>query len=290
MSDEQLQSEQKKASGFFTAIGDFFTSWGANGAAWQLTLCSFLGLIIIFYIVLHLNGQGSEYVKLNANQVQTVNNLMSNFPESDTQSQATDDTVLGPKIPGVVDSLNTAKNVPAEKQANANQKESPTKSSSAFNRIRRNLLIVKYLQNEYDGNLETKKLDSVKSLLSDLDNKDAGNFLKDKMLLSKSFFWLTGNSIYFEAWMWSLIGVLVSLIYYVSIANTKSLNTAGDDDSGPFDPKAVSPQIAKMFYAPVCTIVLILGYHYMSDKNGNMVDIAVNNGFIIFSFICCFFS
>lgn len=292
MSKEQLETNQNKADGFFNAIGDFFTSWGASGTAWQLTLCSSLGLILIFYLIFHFYKPGSEYVQLNKDQMQTLNNLIANFPDSGKQTDVPFSkegaTLVQPPPPK--DSSDTAKAAASSKTTTSPKKETIAKNQLTNSRDERDKLIIKYLQNEYNEKLGERNLDSLKSFLYDLNNKDAGTFLKDKMLLSKSFFWLTGNCIYLEAWMWSLIGVLVSLIYYVSIANTKSQNTAGDDDSGPFDPKAVSVQIAKMFYAPVCTLVLILGYHYMSDKNGNMVDLAVNKGVIIFSFICGFFS
>jgi hypothetical protein len=109
-------------------------------------------------------------------------------------------------------------------------------------------------------------------------------------MLMRSYFWLTGSKTYLEAWLWCLIGVFASLIYYVSIANTKSLTTAGDEDSGSFKPGEIPGQIGKMFYAPAVTIVLILGYHYLSGGNSNMIDISVNNGLIVFSFIAGFFS
>lgn len=45
-----------------------------------------------------------------------------------------------------------------------------------------------------------------------------------------------------------------------------------------------------MFYAPACTIVLVLGYQYLTDSNDNMIDISVNNGLIVFAFVSGFFS
>lgn len=247
-----MGNEDKKnknwADKTFKGITDFFISLGANGAVWQLTLCVLLGLVVTFYVGVHYcsipncKNSGKEYIQLNKEQMQKLNNLISNY--SDTPSE----------------------------------------------HLIRDVKIIEYLKNEYNQELDDSQLKHIQSLLGVFKNTEAGNLLKDQRFLSNSFFWLTGNGIYKEAWLWSLIGVLVSLIYYVSIANSKSQETAGDDDAGTFNIKEVPSQVAKMFYAPACTIVLILGYHYLSDKNGNMVDISVNKGLIVFSFICGFFS
>lgn len=154
----------------------------------------------------------------------------------------------------------------------------------------RTRLVMLFLKGEYDDKLSGTLSNELTTMLNMTGNGEAYDYLADKKMLMQSYFWLTGSKTYLEAWLWCLIGVLASLIYYVSIANTKSLTTAGDEDSGSFNPGEIPGQIGKMFYAPAVTIVLILGYHYLSGSNSNMIDISVNNGLIVFSFIAGFFS
>jgi len=156
--------------------------------------------------------------------------------------------------------------------------------------LQRNLFLDHFLRTELHQKINRQQLSETMALLTQMKNQDITDYLIDKKFLVSSPFWLTGNKTYLEAFFWSLMGVLVSLVYYVSIANAKSLNTAGTEDSGSFDPAEISGQVAKMFYAPACTIVLVLGYQYITDSNDNMIDISVNNGLIVFAFISGFFS
>ena len=162
-------------------------------------------------------------------------------------------------------------------------------SSGTVNNAKRNSFLDHFLRNELHQKIDQPQLNETMALLAQMKNQDLTDYLIEKKFLVSSPFWLTGNKTYLEALLWSLMGVLVSLIYYVSIANTKSLSTAGTEDSGSFDPAEISGQVAKMFYAPACTIVLILGYQYVTDANDNMIDISVNNGLIVFAFISGFF-
>ena len=157
-------------------------------------------------------------------------------------------------------------------------------------RQQRDAYLIAFLKSEMHQQLDQKEFAQTMDLVGKMNHESVIDYLAEKKFLVHSIFWLTGNKTYIEALLWSLMGVLVSLIYYVSIANTKSLHTAGTDDSGSFDPAEISGQVAKMFYAPTCTIVLILGYQYLIDANNSMIDISVNNGLIVFSFISGFFS
>lgn len=176
------------------------------------------------------------------------------------------------------------------KYLNNDQNKSSNSDSISFYRQQRDTYLIAYLKSEMHQQLDQEEFTRTMDLISKTNHENVIDFLAEKKFLVHSVFWLTGNKAYLEALLWSLMGVLVSLIYYVSIANTKSLHTAGTDDSGSFDPAEISGQVAKMFYAPTCTIVLILGYQYLIDTNNSMIDISVNNGLIVFSFISGFFS
>lgn len=176
------------------------------------------------------------------------------------------------------------------KYLNNDPSNSATIDSITFFRQQRDAYLIAFLKSEMHQQLDQKEFTQTMDLVAKMNNESVIEFFAEKKFLVHSVFWLTGNKTYIEALLWSLMGVLVSLIYYVSIANTKSLHTAGNDDSGSFDPAEISGQVAKMFYAPTCTIVLILGYQYLIDSNNSMIDISVNNGLIVFAFISGFFS
>lgn len=176
------------------------------------------------------------------------------------------------------------------KYLNNDPSKSATIDSITFFRQQRDAYLIAFLKSEMHQQLDQKEFTQTMDLVAKMNNESVIDFFAEKKFLVHSVFWLTGNKTYIEALLWSLMGVLVSLIYYVSIANTKSLHTAGNDDSGSFDPAEISGQVAKMFYAPTCTIVLILGYQYLIDSNNSMIDISVNNGLIVFAFISGFFS
>ena len=84
---------------------------------------------------------------------------------------------------------------------------------------------------------------------------------------------------------------MVSLIYYVSLSNSQQAQDADEEsgDIGPFDPSQISGQVAKMFYAPICALVLVLGYNLLNSDN-KMTDISIGKGLLLFAFICGFFS
>lgn len=238
---------------FFGKINTFFTARTWSGASWLLSLCCFLIALAAVYIWVHQDRhRGREYIQLNATQIQGLNNILSVYPDSGKAILQTD--------------------------------------SARRARAQRDAAVIEFLQSEYRGKIDSVQVLQLQSVISKFDNKDIGNYLTNKKIVVQSFFWLIGSDVYLEAWLWSLFGVLVSLIYYVSLAYSKSLSIIGDDDGGKFDPSELPSQIGKMFYAPACTIVIVLGYHFLSGSGSNMIDINVNKGLIIFSFISGFFS
>ncbi len=156
-------------------------------------------------------------------------------------------------------------------------------------RKERDAFIINYLQTEYHHNIDAAYLSDLRYLMAKQSSKDLFSYLSKARILIRGPFWLTGNTIYVEAFFWSVFGVLVSLIYYVSLANAKGSTVAGADENDSFNPREVPGQLAKLFYAPACTMVILLGYHIISSSD-NMVDISANKGLLVFSFIAGFYS
>ncbi|MBK7812037.1 MAG: hypothetical protein IPO62_17175 [Saprospiraceae bacterium] len=233
----------------------FVKSLGRGGARWQLTLCIVLFLTSLLYLGIRFNcsKDGQEHVSLSKDQLGTIKIYLDMYPDS-------------------------------------NEGDSMAKVKSMAVRKDRDELILSFLRINYDNKIDIKQLEQISLILAKTSSNNAFQYLGQLRLLVKSPFYLTGNGVYFEAFFWSLFGVLVSLIYYVSLANSKQGQSEEMGDIGSFDPSEVPGQIAKMFYAPVCTIVLILGYHFISGFNDHMVDISTNKGLIVFAFISGFYS
>lgn len=96
----------------------------------------------------------------------------------------------------------------------------------------------------------------------------------------RSFFWLSGKWAYAEIVFWAIFGVLASLIFYVS--------EIAKDPETPFRYKEIPSQIAKLFYAPLVTLILVFSYDYFAGENA--VDIEASKGILIVSFLLGFYS
>ena len=240
---------------------EFFKAKIWTGAYWLLTLCIILVLVVLTYMLLHNYYKGSDHKKLDNVQLLNIDNILTTFTDPDTVQ-------LKSKDPAVVNKAVLEK------------------------RKQRDQVLLNFLKNEYDGQVQVSYLKRMDSLLISLNNKDAKTYLNGKDIIVNNFFWFVGPRTYAEVLFWALIGVLVSLIYYVSNANRLALKVDGDDDTvtGPFDTAELPGQVSKMFYAPVCALVLALGYDLLGDSNTKMTDISIGKGLLLFSFICGFFS
>lgn len=96
----------------------------------------------------------------------------------------------------------------------------------------------------------------------------------------RSYFWLSGKWAYAEIVFWAVFGVLASLIFYVS-------EIAKDPETS-FKSKEIPSQIAKLFYAPLVTLILIFSYDYFAGESA--VDIEASKGILIVSFLLGFYS
>jgi hypothetical protein len=255
---------------FNKIIGIIRASWW-SGPSWMLTLCFIQVLVCVFYVLIHLKEKGSEYVQLEGDQVKTVNDLVSMYPDS--------------QLPTSSLKQNTEKLKNDTTTAQYRLFDSVSKL-----RIQRNKMVKQFLQSVFKLENSEKQMADLDTTLIELNTKDAETYIAGKKFLAPSFFWLEGSRVYWEAILWSFIGVIVSLIYYVSLANQLTLQKAEDGDIGPFDNSEISGQVAKMFYAPTITLIVVLGYSYFSNNNKGMINISVNHGLIIFSFMAGFYS
>lgn len=145
-------------------------------------------------------------------------------------------------------------------------------------------LVVDFLNVELSGDINAAQLTEIKNYLLKVDKREATAFLTDTRYKVKSYFFLTGSATYIEVIFWALFGVIASLLFYVADAYRKNQN---DPEEG-FDPSELPYQIAKLFYAPLAVLVLVLGYGLFSGEE--LIDIDAGKGMIIFAFVGGFYS
>ena len=267
-----------------------YASWTAS--KWLRRLATVLLALILIYLIHHLGWQnGREYFKLNAKQVQRVSSLVldTNARKQPVTVKSASD--IKDKEPVKQDN-GKKQNVP-EKPDTGKKETAPEKPDSTKNNKKLEKpasctkdsasvdLIISFLNIEL-GDLDTTQRKDIENYIwqSRHDPREIAAFLTDTRYKVKSFFNLAGPLVYLEVIFWSLFGVLASLLYYVSNAERKKDEV--------FDPTEIPYQVAKLFYAPLSTLVLVLGYNMMTGQN--LVDIDAGKGMIVFAFLAGFYS
>jgi hypothetical protein len=141
-----------------------------------------------------------------------------------------------------------------------------------------------YIRGEFEDKIKPAQLEIIKDYISSFSAQEVGSFLVNLRLKVRSYFWLTGPSVYLEIIFWSIIGVICSILFGVGSA----ARVAPDNSVYHFSASQVPYDIAKLFYAPFFTIVLVLGYNYI--KHRNVIEVNTNEGMIAFSFVAGLFA
>jgi hypothetical protein len=132
-----------------------------------------------------------------------------------------------------------------------------------------------YLSHSFDQEMIT----NFDEVLRDYNTSEFPFILSSIKFRVRSFFWLTGNTQAFEIIFWSIFGVLSSLLYHGSEAIRT--NT--------FKSSEVIVHIAKIFYAPICTIVIIFSINALTNSGDVSIE-QFQYWLIILSFILGFYS
>jgi hypothetical protein len=129
------------------------------------------------------------------------------------------------------------------------------------------------------GILNEEEIDSLIPLVSGYTDEEFELKLPMLAIRTKSFFWLAGDLKYLEVIFWSIIGVLVSVLYFVSEAmRDKNFRT-----------EELPIYFAKLFYAPVIVFIIMLGYTRLT-ATGELNFDDTSAEIIVVSFILGFFS
>jgi hypothetical protein len=147
--------------------------------------------------------------------------------------------------------------------------------------------VMDYLNNIFEKKLDTAQCHRVKKILSESNSQEATAFLNTTRFKVHSYFWLVGPSAYWEVVYWSLFGVLCSLLFILGAVGSNATTDLGNPQSQ-FDSSEILGQVAKILYAPMCILIVVLGYSFFSGQN--IVNIDASKGLIVFAFIGGFYS
>jgi len=231
------------------------TSGGYNEKTWfRFLVLSFI-LCLLIYIVLHVilfkNKNTFELIKLNQSQTEFIARIYT-------------------------DTIKTAADT--SKAATAT-KATPNCSKSA--------LVMNYLDNVFDKKQDSSQRETIKNFITAAKSQDTRLFLGETRFKVHSYFWLTGPLVYLEVLLFAIFGVLCNLLYNMGVVSSNA-NIDPDNPKSKFDSSEIPRQIAKILYAPICTLVMVLGYNFFKDQN--IVDISSGKGTIVFAFIGGFYS
>lgn len=262
-----------------------FKSYSEN--RWFKFLISLYLLITITYVFLHITeGRfwakdeklGYEYAVLSDEQKLLVTQIYIDSVEAVEDVQDTverDDTTANPTL---------NKTAATQKISNGKKLNWSSNIVGCGSFSSKDDQAIMLINSEFNNKIDATQLDSIRKYLTCASNTQAISFLNSARFQVKSYFWLIGPAVYFEIIFWSWFGVLSSIVFSLGVVgrNNPSSMLVG------FNSSEIPYQIAKLFYAPACTLAIVLGYNYFKDTN--LADISSGKGVIVFAFIGGFYS
>jgi len=244
---------------------------------WFTFVALFLVLWIGLYLFAHLGRvhSGYQYSKFTTPQIQQINRILYNNDIPATENKVDNSSV-------VVMEYDTLKNdsiievshpITANTSPVANICDDSCHVSKAMI----------YITSEFDNRIKEDQLNVIRQYISSFGSYEVGVFLSEIKVKVKSYFWLTGPSVYLEIVFWVIIGVACSILFAIGNASRNNSTTAIA-----FNESEIPYQVAKLFYAPFCTIIMVLSYNYI--KHRNVIEVNTNEGMIVVSFIAGLFS
>ncbi len=234
---------------------------------WFRFLVYLLFLVAAAYITSHLLVSDSaryEYQKLDKEQLQQINQIYFDVENSADQQTSKD-----------ADS--SANKTTVSKKGITNPDTSLAAKSDKT---------VEFIQNQFNYKVDSDQIKKVRRYLHSSLPLEAMGFLGKVRFRVQSYFWLVGPEVYFEIIFWAWFGVLASILFNLGvIGRNKTAN--GENEKTVFDSSEIPYQVAKLLYAPLATLAIVLGYNYFNGEN--IVDISSSKGVIVFAFIGGFY-
>ena len=147
--------------------------------------------------------------------------------------------------------------------------------------------VIEYVRNHFNQKIDSGQLEQIRSHLRSGTRLEAVSFWSNVRLRIRSYFWLVGPEVYFEIIFWTLLGVITSLIFSLGVVG-RNRTTDPENATSVFDSSEIPYQFAKLWYAPIITLVIVLGYNFFQDDN--IADISSSKGIIVFAFVGGFYS
>lgn len=257
---------------------------GSNTDNYYLSSQRWFGLLVLLllvwtsiYLVSHskLGLQGYEYTRFTKSDIRQMNNILATGGPKATPAFAKSLKKLVPNendgFLDVIDIDSTSDNNPYNTEFG--NIHAITEDCDLICRTEK---VLTYIRSQYGTDVEDKELNAIARYIQSFNTQETGIFLADYKLKVRSFFWLTGAKVYGEVIFWVIFGVLCSLLFYAG-------NMSRRRNKDGFTLKEIIFQLAKLFYAPLSAVVLILAYSYFS--NSVTLNIDASEGFIVFAFI-----
>lgn len=238
---------------------------------WFRFLIKLLIGTILCYLISHLvvrqldHNAGYEYETLGKEELQHINRIYFANPENDTTANNVEE--------GADTAFLDTGNVNAIKPA--------------LSMSEKNDRVIAYVRNHFNHKADSVQLQQIREHLTDGTELEAVSFWGNVRLRIRSYFWLVGPQVYFEIIFWTLLGVIASLIFSLGVVG-RNRTTDPENANSVFDSSEIPYQFAKLWYAPIITLVIVLGYNFFQDEN--IADISSSKGVIVFAFIGGFYS
>jgi hypothetical protein len=159
--------------------------------------------------------------------------------------------------------------------------------SAKLNDVERHTMALEYVKSAFSNKVDTSEFADIKRFLTRCSKTTAAAYVADYRFKVESNFWLIGPLVYWEIVFWSLFGVISSLLFSLGLLSTNA-TTDPNNPQTVFDSSEIPGQVAKLLYAPLCTLVIVFGYNFFADEN--IVDISSSKGVIVFAFLGGFYS
>lgn len=232
------------------------------------------------YALLHADEarKGYEYVSFSKNQIRQINRILTT-ETSVLQGDEYND-VKGNATVNSDTLYPLSESTPAPKKY---QTEAANHSAYVPCDLDcRTEKVILYINSEYEQGISTDQLNTIRKYIKTFGPEQVGIFLADHKVKVRSYFWLTGPSVYIEIVFWVIFGVICSLLFSVGNVVRRTGKHGG------FNPNEIIYQVAKLFYAPFSAIIIVLAYSYF--KNSTTLNIDASEGVIVFAFIAGLYS
>ena len=240
---------------------------------WFAFLALFLILWIGLYLYAHYIRPGYQYYRFTTEQLQQLNRILYQKEISATPEKVkvVDNTIR--------QTISAKGDTTLDTSFHSVPQAAVIDPSICNDSCRINKAML-YIRSEFEDRVKEDQLNIMRDYLSTFSSQEVISFLAQVKLRVRSYFWLTGATVYFEVVFWVIIGVICSSIFMLG-----NISRMGKTH---FEENEVPYQLAKIFYAPFCTIILLLTYNFV--KHRNVVEVNTNEGMIVFAFVAGLFS